>query len=546
MKRILVCLAVSLILTFAAAAPAAALSGESYYSIGSQWAYTLVHQVQVYNNAADPATDIVLRVPLADAPAGTPYCQAAGVEYLPYPDEIVSAADGSRMAVYRIASLGPYESLTLSQRYAVKAGEVSYGFDRAAVGKAYSPDELESLAPYMDASAIDPAVLSFAQAGRGASDNMYQIARNLFAAVNLKLDYANAASADQSAAVALARGSGNCEGYANLYLEALRACGLAARPISGYLFQPATHVSRDYVDLVTGDVLLNNLGHTWVEFYLPALGWVPADPTFTYTFNVNGVEQKLIKWNHFAEVNAANRYICFRGNEVSNGKMELEAGPDSRVGVSFTAKLTTGLVYTPFGDVLGHWAREPVMFCVEEGLFSGVSERSFAPDASMTRAMFVTVLGRLYEKLGYSVGLDASSISRFTDIDGAAYYAAYLGWAVRANIISGYPDNSFRPDEPVTREQMAAMLAAFLHAADAQAEPQTLVMAHSFRDSSKISFWALNGVATCAANGLISGYPGNTFRPNEKATRAQVASILQRLCQWLDEQPTTAPEQSEE
>ena len=92
---------------------------------------------------------------------------------------------------------------------------------------------------------------------------------------------AESGKAEKSSQTRSRRGNGSCDGYVNLYLACLRAAGVACRQVSGYLFQPAIHVTEEYVDPASGMVYLERLRHTWVEFYLPGAGWLPADPTFT-------------------------------------------------------------------------------------------------------------------------------------------------------------------------------------------------------------------------------------------------------------------------
>lgn len=503
-------------------------------NIGNQWDYTLIHEVLVENRGSSAARSISVEVPLAGASEDWLYCQPVGQELTPYPARISFDEEGRSVAVYEIDRLEPGQSVTLTQRYARRVCAVSYDFDPDLIPDGYSRYEQSILSEYLRPTARiqsdDPAVLSFTENALDGEDRLYYKARALFSAVNLYLNYSTAAD-DQSAAATLSRAGGSCDGYVNLYMACLRAAGVACRQVSGYLFQPAAHVTDEYIDRESGMIRLEQLRHTWVEIYLPGPGWLPADPTFTYTFLVDGVERKFVNWSYFANVSTANRYICFREGDPTADKIRLLSATGGRVGLDFSARLASGLNYLPFPDIAGHWAAEPIRFCVENGLFYGVSARSFAPDASMTRAMFVTVLGRLYEKSNGSLPQPAAGTD-FYDVDEGSYYAPYVTWAAANGIVSGYGDGRFGPDDQVTREQMGAIMASFLRAAG-YGDRVTVGSISGFKDASRISGWAEDGVAVCVGCGLLSGYPDGCFYPQDKATRAQVAAILERLDRWI-------------
>lgn len=522
---VLICALCGLGLTSAAASAA---------EIGNQWSYTLIHEVEVENRGSGAARDITVEVPLPDAGGDYPYCRIIGTELTPYPDRIVTDADGRRVAVYNIRGLAAGQSLVLTQRYAMQVSSVTYPLSGAAQDAFYSAAELELLDEYLQPTAQiqsdSPAIAAFVRENVDRDASPYWAARSLFSAVNLALDYSTAA-ADQSAVATLMRRKGSCEGYVNLYLACLRAAGVACRQVSGYLYQPSIHDVEGYIDPVDGQVYLEQLRHTWAEFYLPGEGWLPADPTFTYTFLLDGVPTKFVNWNYFANVSMANRYICFRQGDTAADKIRLISATGGQVELGFAARLAAGHHYTPFSDIAGHWAEEHIRYCVENGLFSGMSPREFGPEVSMTRAMFVTVLGRLYENMNGSLPAAEDPVS-FVDVPSGSYYARYLDWATGSGVVSGYGGGRFGPDDPVTREQMAAIMVNFLRAAGYD---EALVPGSSdgFADGDDISAWAVNGVGACVGCGLLSGYPDGCFYPADHATRAQVATILQRLDRWI-------------
>ena len=201
--------------------------------------------------------------------------------------------------------------------------------------------------------------------------------------------------------------------------------------------------------------------------------------------------------------------------------------------LAVTAALSISLLTTPasaletsFADVSGHWAEEAVSAVVEKGLFNGTSEDTFSPDVSMNRGMFVTVLGRFAEGMGFEV----SGTPAFEDVPADAYYARYVAWGAENGIVNGVSETSFAPDANVTREQMCALFVRFLDFIKYHI-PETGDL--TFVDADSISDWAVEPVKTAVTLGLIQGKPaaddGTAFDPAGKATRAEVATVFLRL-----------------
>ena len=174
-----------------------------------------------------------------------------------------------------------------------------------------------------------------------------------------------------------------------------------------------------------------------------------------------------------------------------------------------------------FTDMPGHWAEPYVDFIAAREIFRGVGNDRFDPDGTMTRAMFVTVLHRL---LGSPA---AKRDCAFTDVAAGSWYAAAVAWAAENGVVMGVSDDRFAPDDPVTREQMCALICRFLRAAGYEI-PETEAGA-DFTDASAVSAWAAADVAACQRMGLIGGYPDGSFRPQGKATRAENCVVLERM-----------------
>ncbi|MFC4306060.1 InlB B-repeat-containing protein [Cohnella boryungensis] len=167
------------------------------------------------------------------------------------------------------------------------------------------------------------------------------------------------------------------------------------------------------------------------------------------------------------------------------------------------------------------WFYDAVMFVKQNGLFSGTSKDRFSPDATMSRAMFVTVLGRIAK-----VDVSQYKTSAFTDVQPDAWYAPYVQWAIESDIASGTGSSSFSPDAAISREQMAMMI--FKYFESNRIPYQTTNQTTKPKDISDISPWAVDAAGKLWQAGLFGGDANGNFQPHAKATRAEAAVIFMR------------------
>lgn len=182
---------------------------------------------------------------------------------------------------------------------------------------------------------------------------------------------------------------------------------------------------------------------------------------------------------------------------------------------------------TTFTDIATHWAKEEIQFVTEKGLFSGTAQGKFSPNVSMTRGMFVTVLGRLAKA-------DVSSYtnSSFTDVKKNAYYSPYIQWAGEKGIVKGISETGFAPDQSITREQMAVIMASYAKATGFEL-PQ-VNKESTFADNGQISSYAKEAVKQMQMAGILDGKDGNKFDPKGTATRAEVSAVLKRFAELVE------------
>lgn len=172
----------------------------------------------------------------------------------------------------------------------------------------------------------------------------------------------------------------------------------------------------------------------------------------------------------------------------------------------------------PFADVAkGSWYYEGVRYAYENGLMSGTGEGTFSPNLPTSRSMLVTILYRL-------AGSPAAGSASFTDVAKGQWYADGVAWASANGVVSGYPDGSFRPNDTITREQMAAILYQYARIQgkldDSRADLSI------FSDLDSLSAYAKEPMSWAVAQGLFSGVSADTLAPGGSTTRAQAAVIL--------------------
>lgn len=183
-------------------------------------------------------------------------------------------------------------------------------------------------------------------------------------------------------------------------------------------------------------------------------------------------------------------------------------------------------------DISGHWAEVTINWCLEQELFKGTTDTTFEPELSMTREMFVTVLSRI-EGIQEEDYQDDYLDYLYPDVHTGMYSAPAINWATRNGIVQGMDDGNFHPQDPVTREQMAAMVIRYAKNCNYELNPVGEVYPGDFTDLSSVAEYALEPLATLKATGILNGYSNDdgTYRfcPQENATRAQCAAVFQRL-----------------
>lgn len=170
-----------------------------------------------------------------------------------------------------------------------------------------------------------------------------------------------------------------------------------------------------------------------------------------------------------------------------------------------------------FADVpQTNWFADAVRYVTGKSLMNGTSTTAFSPNENMSRAMLATVLYRMS-------GETAEADSSFGDVSASAYYAAAVNWASSKGIVNGTGADAFSPNASITREQLAAMLYRYA------GEPSVSADLSAYTDTVDISPYASKAVEWCVAKGILSGKSATRLAPQDTATRAECAAMLQRF-----------------
>lgn len=255
-----------------------------------------------------------------------------------------------------------------------------------------------------------------------------------------------------------------------------------------------------------------------------------ASTTYTLTFETNGGSaiSKVTKNKgttiDLAQYAPTKSGATFEGWYADKGltkkitSVKLDA--NTTVYAKWTEAPVSGL---PFGDVKSaDWFYNDVKYVYEKGMMAGTAADVFAPNATTTRAMIVTILYRLEGSPA------VSGTSAFVDVPAGQWYTDAVNWAAANQIVKGTSATTFAPNASITREQMAAILYRYAQYKGYDVTKKADLSGYS--DNGQVSAYAKDALAWANAAKLINGVTNTTLAPQGNATRAQVSAILHRFC----------------
>lgn len=176
---------------------------------------------------------------------------------------------------------------------------------------------------------------------------------------------------------------------------------------------------------------------------------------------------------------------------------------------------------SPFADVSsGAWYAAAVAYVHEQGWMTGTASNLFSPDLPISRSMAATILHRL-------AGTPEAEAPSFPDVETGTWYAQAVAWAAEEGIVLGYDDGRLGPEDPVTREQLAALLYRYAQYQNYDTSGRSSLSGYT--DAAQISSYARTAMAWAVDTGLLTGRTQTTLVPGGTATRAELAVILERF-----------------
>lgn len=182
----------------------------------------------------------------------------------------------------------------------------------------------------------------------------------------------------------------------------------------------------------------------------------------------------------------------------------------------------------PFTDVKqGIWYEEAVQYVFTKGLIKGTTATTFGPDVQITRGMIVTILHRMENEP------KVNSASKFTDVKDGNYFCEAVKWATENKVVKGYGNGKFGPNDPITREQMAAILYRYAEYKSYDISQQADLSAYV--DAGKLSSYAVTPMRWANATGLVKGITSNKLAPDGLTRRCEAATLFMRFSQKFGE-----------
>lgn len=203
-------------------------------------------------------------------------------------------------------------------------------------------------------------------------------------------------------------------------------------------------------------------------------------------------------------------------NETSSASTP-ETAPEATTETAAPTVVSEAYSKTSFSDINGHWAKSWIEKSVKMGFVSGYEDGTFKPDRTITRAEFSKLINN-------ALNTNKKASINFTDVESKDWFYEEIQKSVASGFFSGYENNTFRPSNPIKREEAAKVVSSAIATGGIEGEGATLLS-----DYGTIQEWAKISVNSVYNKGYILGYPEGTYRPSKALTRAEAVKIIYEI-----------------
>lgn len=447
----------------------------------------------------------------------------------PMPDEMREDEYGNLYAYYDVTGLLPDQKFKITLKRDCEVD--NFQKDIPARSDSVINEETKMyLEPSTRIESDEPEIIAKAKEITEGMSTDYKKAQAIFEYVNVNMSYdTSSAYANQGALSAFKNMKGVCEEFTTLFIAFCRAVDIPSRAIEGYKIENV-YGSGDYSgdpDVIVGKKLVN---HVWAEIYLDGYGWVPVEPTIIYT--VNG--ERTAYLNSFcklekAEYIAVGVYNFEKANRRIKGVNEIEY--KETVMLKDEVQPEKKNTFLDIGDF--DWASEDIQNLYSKGIVEGYSASEYGPDNKISRIEFICMLSRLleyYETQAAEGGL----VYYYGDYPTNHWSKEEYDYLLRCyqtvnpgdksamgfeSIVSVFGAGNMYMNKAITRGEVVALMDLFLD--------DVYDYSISFSDVKSTTNFR-SSILKAASNGLITGYPDGTYKPNNPITRAEMAVVLGR------------------
>ncbi|NLN49665.1 MAG: hypothetical protein GX154_11400 [Clostridiales bacterium] len=492
------------------------------YSIKDNKKYVIRNVYEIKNDSDMLVHDISARI-LVGADTDSLYQNLIDIQVNPQVTDMEKDDWGNVYGKVDIKTLNPGDSINIVIDKIVLNSGISFDKSIYSRNTDYSeyfnnPSNHKYVLPgeKIESSSEDIKRKAFEIAGSGT---VMEKAKRIYDFVNLHIIYDTRPKyANKGALSGLSTGRGVCDEYSYLFTALCRAVGIPSRVVAGYWTEG--HIEENKWLNISED------RHSWSELFMQGVGWVPAEPTFSF---IDG-GRRTPNYEYFANINSDDRHFInnyitkdlkkdldveYKHYSVGNVNLILESKEESIMMLPENYETAPRFIM----DISNNWAKKYIEVLYADGIVFLGEDRLYKPDDSITRAEFASFIVN-------ALGLEpVEGLSDYNDVDINNPLNGHINTATKMGLIQGY-NNSFSPSEKITRQDVSVIVRRAIDFMDIR---QGEYFLPDFEDKDSISDYAKESVNSIYGFRIMTGKPGNIFAPKDFTSRAEAAKIIWEL-----------------